>query len=150
MDDDVTGLKGRRGYATLFSRLVANMHEPENDRSCWFWKRRLNRNGYGSIDVYVPGLKKQVHLKPHILAWIILNADTDLDSTDDIFLAYKEIVASGLEIDHLCRNRACFNPDHGDPVTRKVNCERRDQFNRGAKSRGLTLRQWMVKMGVSA
>lgn len=30
----------------------------------------------------------------------------------------------GLELDHLCRNRACFCPAHLDPVTKKVNFER--------------------------
>lgn len=27
----------------------------------------------------------------------------------------------GLDLDHLCRNRACCNPDHLEPVTRYVN-----------------------------
>lgn len=30
-------------------------------------------------------------------------------------------VPAGLELDHLCRNRACCNPDHLEPVTRRVN-----------------------------
>lgn len=35
-------------------------------------------------------------------------------------------VPSGLELDHLCRNRACFCPAHLDPVTRKENVNRGD------------------------
>ena len=27
----------------------------------------------------------------------------------------------GLELDHLCRNRACVNPDHLEPVTTRTN-----------------------------
>lgn len=30
-------------------------------------------------------------------------------------------IAVGLQIDHLCRNRLCVNPEHLEPVTQKVN-----------------------------
>lgn len=29
------------------------------------------------------------------------------------------------QLDHLCENRPCCNPNHMDPVTPKVNCKRR-------------------------
>lgn len=32
----------------------------------------------------------------------------------------------GTELDHLCRNRACCNPAHLEPVTHAVNCQRGD------------------------
>lgn len=38
--------------------------------------------------------------------------------------AYEELVVeipAGLHIDHLCRNRACVNPWHMDPVPPRVN-----------------------------
>lgn len=34
------------------------------------------------------------------------------------------VVPHGLEIDHLCRNRACCNPDHMEAVTHAVNVSR--------------------------
>lgn len=33
-------------------------------------------------------------------------------------------VPDGLELDHLCRNKACINPDHLEPVTRSENVRR--------------------------
>lgn len=39
-------------------------------------------------------------------------------------LAYEMLVGpipSGLDLDHLCRNRACVHPMHLEPVTRQVN-----------------------------
>lgn len=39
-------------------------------------------------------------------------------------------IPDGLELDHLCRNRACVNVLHLEPVTRSVNTFRGDHPNR--------------------
>jgi hypothetical protein len=39
-------------------------------------------------------------------------------------------IPSGLDLDHLCRNRACFNYRHLEPVTRRVNLLRGDTIVR--------------------
>lgn len=55
--------------------------------------------GYGKI-----GIKNDVVLA-HKLMWEFVNGP----------------VPEGLELDHLCRNHSCVNPDHLEPVTHKVN-----------------------------
>lgn len=44
--------------------------------------------------------------------------------------AYEAMIAEipdGLQIDHLCRNTLCVNPYHMEPVTAKVNIQRREE-----------------------
>lgn len=43
-------------------------------------------------------------------------------------------VPDGKELDHLCRNRKCCNPDHVEPVTRTINVRRGLQTKLTAES----------------
>ena len=69
---------------------------------CWLWTGPTNGYGYGRA--WVDGRKQYVHR-----------------------LAYEAFwgpVPPGLELDHLCRQRACYNPWHLEAVTHGVNMER--------------------------
>ena len=60
----------------------------------------------------------------HVLAYCVLEAQAK--NGDDAYLAYQELRASGLELDHLCNEPSCIFPDHLEPVTQLENTRRRD------------------------
>jgi hypothetical protein len=65
---------------------------------CWQWTARLT-GGYGRL--WCDG--KQ--LLAHTLSYRMLRGE----------------IPNGMDIDHLCRNRGCVNPDHMEPVTEREN-----------------------------
>lgn len=71
------------------------------DTTCWTFMGAL-RNGYGAVGI--GGQTVYAHR-----------------------YVYERLVGpvpSGLVIDHLCRNRACVNPTHLEPVSQRENCLR--------------------------
>lgn len=74
------------------------------ETGCWAWIRSLNHGGYGSFT----WLGKR--MGAHRAAYELLIGP----------------IPPGLDLDHLCRNRACVNPAHLEPVTRSVNLRRGD------------------------
>jgi hypothetical protein len=97
-------------YDSLYQRLIANTAEPENAQACWVWTAQRDRWGYGRLNIYVAGLGKTVKAMAHITLWELLMGP----------------VPPGKQLDHLCHNEACINPDHLEPVTPSENCRRRD------------------------
>lgn len=66
---------------------------------CWVWKGAKTRDGYGIFWF-------QRRLVPAHRA---------------SYLMFRGIIPDGLQIDHLCRNRACVNPDHLEVVSPRTN-----------------------------
>lgn len=67
--------------------------------SCWIWSWSLDRHGYGQVRAF--GTTKRAHR----IVYELLVGE----------------VAEGLDLDHICRNRSCVNPQHLEPVTRSQN-----------------------------
>lgn len=94
------------------------MHTPETfwqlvrreETPCWTWMGSIDRGGYGRIGY------RGKNTRAHRLAYALV----------------KGPIPEGLELDHLCRNRTCVNPDHLEPVTHQVNAARaaRNEYKR--------------------
>ena len=70
---------------------------------CWEWQGRRDRDGYGIS-------KGRGQTSAHRLSWVL----------------HRGSIPGGMTVDHLCRNRACVNPDHMELVTARENTLRSD------------------------
>ncbi len=67
--------------------------------TCWLWTASVTGRGYGQIKC---GDRER---PAHVVA----------------YESVKGEIPAGLELDHLCRNPLCVNPDHLEPVTHREN-----------------------------
>lgn len=73
---------------------------------CWLWTGARTSGGYGSVG------HNRRHMSAHVLA----------------YEHWVGPVPEGQVLDHLCRNRACCNPAHLEPVTTSENARRTTPF----------------------
>jgi hypothetical protein len=107
----MTGLRD-----TLELRFWAKVRRQDD---CWEWRGSRNPRGYGKIS------NKGKLLGAHRVSYEI----------------HKGQIPDGLEIDHLCRNRWCVNPDHLEAVSHAANLHRSPLTINSPRSRQDALRK---------
>lgn len=120
-------------YDNLFTRLVANTHEPENPNGCWFWAGNVDHQGYGRLTMRVDGNHKKIRAI-RAMAQIMLGEnefDLDDDPLGPILYFERPALDPDLEtVDHTCWNTGCINPSHLRLLTRAENTTLRNQRKR--------------------
>lgn len=84
----------------LKERILSNIKTDSN--GCWIWQLSKEKKGYGRMKV------NYKTLMAHRVS----------------YEAFVKNIPEGLQIDHLCKNTSCVNPDHLEPVTAKENLHR--------------------------
>ena len=79
-----------------------NGYVVDPETKCWNWNMRLDKRGYGKTK------KDGKYTFSHRAVWEFLVGE----------------IPAGLEMDHLCRNPTCCNPEHLEPVTPIENVRR--------------------------
>jgi hypothetical protein len=105
------------GKPTLMDRFIDRLLVMPS--GCWEWMGSRNEQGYGRMKV---GGR---YVSAHRIAY-------------ELFVGP---IPDGLEPDHLCRNHACVNPSHLEPVTHREN------VLRGASPSAQQARQTHCKRG---
>lgn len=98
--------------STPISERLERLAIPEPNSGCWIWCGHIKSNGYGTLGVKIGTKWKTIHA--HRAS----------------YEAYIGFIPPFADLDHLCRNRSCINPDHLEPVSRSENLKRSPLMNR--------------------
>lgn len=90
----------------------------KREGGCWEWQAKRNQYGYGKFSI-----SRRSEVFAHRLSWELMRGP----------------IPAGLVIDHLCRNPACVNPDHLEPVTQMENVRRGEHVTKNQCVNGHTL-----------
>jgi hypothetical protein len=88
-------------FGTVRERMLRRV-KTDHQTGCWNWTGALANGKYGHL--FVDGRMQKAHR-----------------------IAYRMVVGPiphGMDLDHLCRNTKCVNPNHLEPVTRSENLRR--------------------------
>lgn len=88
----------------------------EGGHGHWLWTGPLQKNGYGYTRWKIHG--KWKHARVHRL----------------FFEEYIGPIPDGLEIDHICQNKRCVNPEHLRAVTHQENLKTRNHSGPAKKT----------------
>lgn len=94
----------QKGQINTADALIDKAYEDEF--GCWIWEKGFTNSGYA---------KATVNYKTVLVHRFM----------------YENLVGpipEGMQLDHLCRDKRCINPDHLEPVTLQENMNRRNSY----------------------
>ena len=91
------------GFSERYKKNFYSKIEVNDETGCWEWQADKDKDGYGMFGLKFGRRAHRISLLIHGIKLI-----------------------DGLQIDHLCKNKSCVNPEHLEQVTNLENIKRAD------------------------